>query len=93
MTRQIFRYENYTTRQDPTVEPEYSAECVGDQQACGEKSGKRSAANDVDDWMREHMRDAGHRHFRRSFEDFAELELTAGIPTALEPARFQRPRP
>jgi hypothetical protein len=56
MSRAVFRYELFMTRQDPTVEPEYSANCVaGEEESCGADSGIHSEANDVDDWMRSHM--------------------------------------
>jgi hypothetical protein len=90
MSRAVFRYVPYATRQDSTVEPEYSAYCVaGDEKSCGADSGIRSEANDVDDWMRGHMRETGHMHFRRRFDDFAELTVS-GMPTDLQPARVKR---
>ncbi|MFZ3471478.1 hypothetical protein ACODT4_20835 [Streptomyces sp. 2.9] len=79
MTR-TFRFQDYTTRQDPASEPEYSAVCVSTDQgddeeaaACIAGSGPVASALSVDNWMRDHLRDTGHRHFRRSFDDFAEL--------------------
>lgn len=90
MTRAVFRYKRYTTRQDQTVEPEYSAHCVaGDEEPCRADSGVRSDANDVDDWMRDHMKDTGHRNFRRRFDDFAELTPTDGLPAELEPPHVE----
>ncbi|QEU92796.1 hypothetical protein [Streptomyces kanamyceticus] len=72
--RRLFRWDPFTTAQDPTVEPEYAALCVsGDEKACGAYSGVMGGALTVDDWMRQHLRDTGHRHFRRTFTDFAEL--------------------
>uniref|UniRef100_A0AAU2V6U1 DUF7848 domain-containing protein n=1 Tax=Streptomyces sp. NBC_00003 TaxID=2903608 RepID=A0AAU2V6U1_9ACTN len=87
MTPSILRYEKWTTRQDPTVEPEYRARCVsGEERYCTATSGKHLSADEADDWMRDHMRQTGHRHFRRSFDDFAEL-----LPTdRLQPARARR---
>lgn len=94
MTRAVFRYVPYTTFQDQTVEPEYSAYCAaGEEKPCGAVSGVHSCAVDVDEWMRIHMRETGHRHFRRRFDDFAELGPTGGLPAALEPARFDRVKP
>ncbi|GAA0579651.1 hypothetical protein GCM10010394_05260 [Streptomyces crystallinus] len=77
MSPSIFRYENWTTRQDPTVEPEYRARCVsGDERFCTAASGSFLHAEEADDWMRDHMRQTGHTCFRRSFDDFAELTRT-----------------
>ncbi|MFF3553644.1 hypothetical protein ACFYXL_09540 [Streptomyces tsukubensis] len=91
MSRAVFRFEPYTTRQDETVEPEYSAVCVsGDEEACGAASGVRGSALDVDDWMRGHMTETAHRHFKRSFDDYAELLPTSELPAGLEPARVRR---
>lgn len=79
MTRSVFRFEYFTTRQDLAVAPEYSAVCVsGADEACGEKSGPMDTADDVDHWMRRHMAGSRHRHFRRAFVDFAELVPAAG---------------
>ncbi|WP_443048055.1 DUF7848 domain-containing protein [Streptomyces sp. NBC_00252] len=90
VSRSLLRYVPYTTRQDPTVEPEYSAYCVaGDEEACGAQSEKRDNPTDVDDWMRGHMKVTGHMHFRRRFEDFAELTVS-GMPTDLQPAHVKR---
>lgn len=92
VSRSVFRYVSYTTRQDPTVEPEYSAYCVaGDEEACGAQSEKHDNPTDVDDWMRGHMKETGHMHFRRRFDDFAELTVQ-GFPAGLEPARVERVR-
>ncbi|MFZ3547690.1 hypothetical protein ACODT3_19145 [Streptomyces sp. 4.24] len=78
--KSTFRFQAYTTRQDTAAEPEYSAVCVSTDQdnveeaaACLAASGPMASALSVDDWMRNHMRDTDHRHFRRSFDDFAEL--------------------
>lgn len=84
------RWVPYTTRQDPTVEPEYSASCVaGAEKPCGAKSKTHDNPTDVDDWMRNHMRQTGHMHFRRRFDDFAELAVS-GMPTDLQPAQVMR---
>lgn len=93
-----FRFKNFTTRNDPEMLPEYSAIChstdpkAGDGEAeaeetlCLDSSGGFESAEEADDWMRQHMRATGHRHFRRSFEDYAEL-----LPAdELEPARAER---
>ncbi|MGW0712447.1 DUF7848 domain-containing protein [Streptomyces sp. NPDC002643] len=88
--RVVFRFVPFTTRQDPYVEPEYSATCVaGDETDCGEESGVHYTAVDVDDWMRKHMQKTGHQTFRRRFDDFALLE-PAELPPGLEPARVRR---
>lgn len=86
----ILRWVPFTTRQDPTVEPEWSASCVaGAEEACGAESGTHYNPDDVDDWMRDHMKVTGHMHFRRSFVDFAELTV-AGMPIDLQPAQVTR---
>jgi hypothetical protein len=88
----LLRWVPFTTRQDPAVEPEYSAACVsGAEEACGVKSETHNNPTDVDDWMRGHMRETGHMHFRRRFDDFAELTVE-GLPTDLQPARVERVR-
>ncbi|MEU2825905.1 hypothetical protein ABZ763_27490 [Streptomyces bacillaris] len=93
MTRSVFRFQPYTTQQDLTVEPEYSAECVaGDDDSCGARSGTQHDSGSVDDWMRAHMKSTGHRYFRRSFEVFAELIPATALPAGLEPARVERVR-
>ncbi|MFB7860567.1 hypothetical protein [Streptomyces sp. NPDC056069] len=90
----VFRFVPYVTQQDPGSEPEYSAECVaGDEEACGAQSGTWDGPETVDDWMREHMKETGHRHFRRSFVDFAELVPAAReLPAGLEPAKAEQVR-
>jgi hypothetical protein len=94
MSRSVFRFIPYTTLQDQTVEPEYSAECVsGKEKACGEKSGLRSHPTDVEAWMRTHMKETRHRHFRRRIDDFAELVPTDGLPAELESAKVARVTP
>ena len=90
MTRAVFRYAPFTTRQDQTVEPEYSASCAaGAEEPCGAKSKTHDNPTDVDEWMRSHMRETGHMHFRRAFVDFAELTFS-GMPTDLQPAHVVR---
>lgn len=86
--RQRMHFQNWTTRQDPKSEPEYKAVCVADDgdRACLAESQTEATPDDADDWMRAHQQDTGHRYFRRTFTDFAEL-----VPTdQLEPARVQR---
>ncbi|MEU5342993.1 hypothetical protein AB0H18_19510 [Streptomyces sp. NPDC020766] len=39
--------------------------------------------------MRDHMKDTGHRNFRRRFDDFAELTPTDGLPAELEPPHVE----
>ncbi|MFI1888699.1 DUF7848 domain-containing protein [Streptomyces jumonjinensis] len=93
VSRAVFRFEPYTTRQDDTVEPEYRAVCVaGDEEPCGAVSGVRGSAVEVDDWMRRHMAESKHHHFKRSFDDYAELLPTSELPAELEPARVKRVR-
>lgn len=76
--RRKLRFQSWTTRQDPKSEPEYRAVCVADDgdRACLAESQTEAAPDDADDWMRAHLRDTGHRHFRRTYTDFAELVLT-----------------
>ncbi|MEU4356222.1 DUF7848 domain-containing protein [Streptomyces virginiae] len=88
MTR-TFRFQNYTTRQDPATDPEYGAVCIStdsqddsDAAACLAASGPMASALSVDDWMRDHLRDPDHRHFRRSFDDFAEFLSTRELAGA-----------
>ncbi|MGA5128376.1 hypothetical protein ACPCTO_01010 [Streptomyces olivoreticuli] len=75
MSRSVFRFVPYTIVQDPAVCPEYEAECVsGDEEACGARSGSEGDRGRVEEWMFEHIRDTGHRSFRRTFTDFAEVD-------------------
>ncbi|MGW7363592.1 DUF7848 domain-containing protein [Streptomyces sp. NPDC054841] len=93
MTRRVFRYQPFTTQQDQTVEPEYSAECAaGIDEPCGVRSGICHDADSVDGWMRAHMKETGHRQFRRSFVDFSELVPAQVLPSGLELARAERAR-
>lgn len=92
-----FRFQNFTTREDPAMLPEYSATCnstdppggtddESEESLCLNSSGGFATAEEADDWMRRHMRETGHQYFRRSFEDYAEL-----LPAdALEPAHVER---
>ncbi|MGW3057670.1 DUF7848 domain-containing protein [Streptomyces goshikiensis] len=93
-----FRFQNFTTHTDPEMLPEYSAICHStdpprddseddvEEALCLDSSGGFESAVEADDWMRQHMRETGHRHFRRSFEDYAEL-----LPSdQLEPAHAER---
>ncbi|MCX5153722.1 hypothetical protein OG914_06820 [Streptomyces sp. NBC_00291] len=73
----IFRFKDFTTRRDPDSLPECWAVCTGEgDEACGAQSDALNDAENVDEWMREHMKNTGHRHFQRTAVDFAEL-----IPT------------
>jgi hypothetical protein len=94
MTRAVYRFVKYTSRQDPTVEPEYSAECVsGDEQHCGAISGTHAHPSNVEAWMETHLKETRHRHFRRRIDDFAEFVPTDELPPDLEPAKVNRVTP
>ncbi|WP_194962588.1 NUDIX domain-containing protein [Streptomyces sp. NRRL B-1677] len=70
----VFRFVPYTITQDEAVCPEYIAECVaGDEEECGAHSGRFVDRGDVEAWMFGHARDSGHRPFRRTFTDFADV--------------------
>ncbi|MET9414958.1 NUDIX hydrolase [Streptomyces klenkii] len=74
MTR-IFRFAPYTITQDEAVCPEYTAECVaGDEDECGAHSGRFVDRGAVEGWMFEHARGTGHRPFRRTFTDYADVD-------------------
>ncbi|MEV4505573.1 NUDIX hydrolase [Streptomyces klenkii] len=69
-----FKFEPFTIVQDEAVWPEYTAECAaGDEEECGERSGRFLNRADVEDWMFGHARDTGHRPFRRTFTDYADV--------------------
>ncbi|MEU7224491.1 hypothetical protein [Streptomyces chrestomyceticus] len=88
MSRRIFRYVPFTITQDPTAEPTYEAECVsGEEKECGEKSDEWLTPHPVEVWMREHTKNTGHRRFRRSFQDYAQME--AQLPTGTVKASVQ----
>ncbi|MFE4203971.1 MULTISPECIES: hypothetical protein [Streptomyces] len=95
-----FRFKNFTTRTDPELLPEFSAICHStdpprtdgeddvEEALCLASSGGFATAEEADDWMRQHMKETEHRHrhFRRSFEDYAEL-----LPAEdAEPAHAER---
>lgn len=89
-----FRFKDFTTRTDPEMVPEYSAICHstepprGDDEddveetLCLSSSGGFESSDEADDWMRRHMRETGHRYFRRSFEDYAEVLPTDELEAA-----------
>ena len=77
MSRAVYRFVDYVTRQDPTGELSWSAVCVsGDEADCGESSGEADEETAVK-WMAEHTRDTGHKHYRRTFVDYATVEPKA----------------
>ncbi|MFF7264916.1 hypothetical protein ACFZCL_32200 [Streptomyces sp. NPDC008159] len=80
-TRRIFRYVPYVLAQDQTAEPEYEARCVsGDETECGAGSGVRSGPADVEEWLRGHTQETGHRRYRRTFGDYAVFEAQEDVP-------------
>lgn len=95
----VFRYVPYKTAQDPGTEPTYEAQCVsGDDKNCNEKSGVWITPHPVEVWMDAHLKETGHRYYRRSFHDNAIMEPVAGVvaepvalPADLEPARVHAP--
>lgn len=79
----IFRFKDFTTRRDPLSEPQCWATCSGeDEEPCGAESERGTDWDDADDWMRDHMRETGHRNFKRSLVDFAELVPTEELQGA-----------
>jgi hypothetical protein len=78
VSRRVFRYAPYTVEQDGTAEATYEAECVsGDVIECGAESGPHHDPQPVEEWMRRHTQDAGHRRFLRIFSDYAVLRPPA----------------
>ncbi|MEC4017773.1 DUF7848 domain-containing protein [Streptomyces sp. H27-D2] len=89
--RAVMRYVPFATTQDLEAEPEYAAECVsGDEEACGETSGRRIDPARVEEWMRRHTQATRHQHYRRTFTDFAVMAPADELPAGLEPARVVR---
>lgn len=86
MTKAVFLYVPWTTRQDPTAFPTYEAKCVtGDETDCGAESGPKLRPQDVETWMDGHLRDTGHTRYLRVFSDYAITQREGEPP--LEPVR------
>ncbi|MEV0267018.1 hypothetical protein AB0I49_37550 [Streptomyces sp. NPDC050617] len=70
----IYRYVPWSIVQDSATYPEYRADCVtGADEDCGEMI--RAGGPDwVEEWMRRHTQDTGHRDYRRTVTDYALLE-------------------
>ncbi|WP_238782801.1 hypothetical protein [Streptomyces monomycini] len=65
----------FTITQDMSAEPEYEARCVaGDEAECGAASGTHHDPGPVEEWQRKHTQNTGHRRYRRTFGDYAELQ-------------------
>ncbi len=70
-----YRFRNYTISRDETAAPEYGAVCVtGDDADCGASSGEQVTPEEVEKWLMGHMRETGHKRFRRSFADYADID-------------------
>ncbi|WNI19917.1 hypothetical protein [Actinacidiphila sp. ITFR-21] len=75
MATRRFRFQNYTIAADDSALPEFHAVCVtGEDADCGADSGRHASAAELDRWMAEHARDAGHTRFRRSEWTYAEVQ-------------------
>jgi hypothetical protein len=99
MKKSLMRFVPFTVRQDPETEPTYEARCVsGDDKECGQASGEWVNPEPVDAWLDAHIKETGHRHYRRSFHDNAVYEPSdgtpidsgKGLPAELEPARVRQ---
>lgn len=52
--------------------PTYEAECAsGDAVECGAESGPHHGPGPVEEWMRGHAQDTGHRRYLRIYSDYA----------------------
>lgn len=75
MTRRVFRYVPFLIERDQTAEATYEAECVaGEVLECGAESGPHHGPEPVDEWMRKHTQDTGHRRYLRLFSDYAVMQ-------------------
>ncbi|MEU7041557.1 hypothetical protein AB0A77_10930, partial [Streptomyces varsoviensis] len=70
----VFRHVAWMVQQDPTTYPEYSAACVtGDEKDCGQLIRTGDPAW-VQEWMRRHTQDTGHRRYCRTTDEIVLLE-------------------
>lgn len=75
MTRSVFRYVEYLTRQDPTGELSWAVECVsGEEKDCEASSGPMIGETPAVRWMSNHTAATGHNRYRRTFTDYALTE-------------------
>ncbi|MEU7178846.1 MULTISPECIES: hypothetical protein [Streptomyces] len=80
MTWRVFRYVPFTVGQDESAEPTYEAECVsGDDSQCEAESGPQLTPDGVEEWMRKHAQETGHRRYFRIFSDYAVMEPPTGM--------------
>ncbi|WP_411112945.1 hypothetical protein [Streptomyces sp. 029-5] len=72
---QSFRFRNYEIHPDSLSEPTYAATCVsGDEADCGAQSDEEVETDKVERWIAEHVRDTGHRRYRRTMADYVMAE-------------------
>ncbi|MEU7168377.1 hypothetical protein AB0A70_27670 [Streptomyces morookaense] len=74
MNNRHFRFEDWTTIQDPQVSPVYIATCNED--GCGEKFKIEDGEAEASAWVFEHTRRTGHRNF---WQEFGHA-ITVGTP-------------
>ncbi|MEV0267021.1 hypothetical protein AB0I49_37565 [Streptomyces sp. NPDC050617] len=89
----IYRYVPWSIVQDPATYPEYRADCVtGEDKDCGEMI--RAGGPDwVEEWMRRHTQDTGHRDYRRTVTNCALLEPSDELRGRLVIGEAASPRP
>lgn len=70
------RFVESKTTKDPAGEDTWRAVCVsGDEKECGVASPEMGGENAVVKWMTVHAATTGHLRFKRSFSDYAVVEL------------------
>lgn len=74
----VMRFRPFSIQQDPESCPEYEAVCTGESRDCGEKSAAWITPHPVEVWMVSHTAETGHRHYRRTFTDFAVTDPAPG---------------
>ena len=73
--RSVFRYVEYSTRQDPTGELTWTVGCVtGEEKDCGAASGNLIGEIPAVRWMSNHTAATGHNRYKRTFTDYATTE-------------------
>lgn len=73
----ILVFVTFKTVVDKSSPAEYGATCVvGTEKDCGAESGIKDEAEDVELWMDEHLKQTGHRRFRRYFSEYVEKTPT-----------------
>jgi hypothetical protein len=77
MTRQRFRFREYTVRAtpDPMTLPTFTAVCVtGDERDCGATSGDLHSADELVRWIATHCAQTSHERYERTVRETLRAE-------------------